>query len=80
MNCLYKKYMATRLVYGIHSEGFGQYRNVLDYLESLAIVDERISNHELRKKYFHDFLHFFSVRELNDLMSSSLKSVSLLLI
>ena len=79
----YSQNMATRLVYdvhGIHSEGFRQDRKVLDYLESLAMVDGRISNHELRKKYFNDFLHSLSIRELNDLISSSLKSISSLLI
>ena len=79
----YSQNMATRLVYdvhGIHSEGFRQDRKVLDYLESLDMVDERISNHELRKNYFSDFLSSLSIRELNDLMSSSLKSISFLLI
>lgn len=79
----YSQNMNTHLVYdvhGIHSEGFRQDRKVLDYLESLDMVEERISNHELRKKYFNNFLHSLSIRELNDLMSSSLKSVSSLLI
>lgn len=79
----YSQNMATHLVYdvhGIHSEGFRQDRKVLDYLESLDMVDERISNHEFRKKYFNSFLRSLSIRELNDLMSSSLKSVSSLLV
>lgn len=79
----YSQNMTTHLAYdvhGIHPEGFRQDRKVLDYLESLDMVDERISNHELRKKYFNDFFHSLSIRELNDLMSPSLESISPLLI
>lgn len=79
----YYQNMATHLVYdvhGIHSEGFRQDRKVLDYLESLDIVDERITNHELRKKYFNSFIQTLNAAEKNSLSVERLINASPLLI
>lgn len=66
----YSQNMATRLVYdihGIHSEGFRQDRKVLDYLESLDMVDERIKRVEIRQKYFDQYLITLSGDEIKSL-------------
>lgn len=68
----YSQNMATHLVYdahGIHSEGFRQDRKVLDYLETLDVVDKRIERLKIRKKYFDQYLDSLDIDDFQLLNS-----------
>ncbi len=62
----YSQNMTTHLVYdahGIHSTGFRQDIKILNYLENLEKIDERIKINLLRREYFSEFLGQLSESE-----------------
>ncbi|MFC0233936.1 hypothetical protein ACFFIF_08040 [Vagococcus entomophilus] len=74
----YSQNMATHLVYdahGVHSEGFRQDIKVINYLESLDIVEERINRYRIRKNYFKEFICSLSDDEKEKLSLKCLNKI-----